>query len=152
MGDVIALGVELRRPVHGSLQDAQKLQRDLLPACHGCFDGSACEFPGGPLKLMQNVGYFHWCFARRHFPFILLRSRSSLYPKYLLSMTAKHTWRFKSFANPGIGCVARTAAGRDISKSKARSFTVSPTSWNIAIPARQVAALSVNRWIRPQIA
>src|SRR5437867_13426411 len=67
MGHVIALGVELPCPVHGFLQDAQKLWSDLFPARHGRFDGGSCKFSGNPLKLMQDFGCFHWRFVRAKF-------------------------------------------------------------------------------------
>src|SRR6267378_8211297 len=67
MGHVIALGVELPCPVHGFLQDAQKLWSDLFPARHGRFDGGSCKFSGSPFKLMQDFGCFHWRFVRAEF-------------------------------------------------------------------------------------
>src|SRR5882724_4303195 len=69
MGHVIAFGVELPCPVHGFLQDAQKLWSDLFPARHGRFDGGSCKFSGNPLKLMQDFGCFHWRFVRAEFSF-----------------------------------------------------------------------------------
>src|SRR5664279_555226 len=60
MGHVIALGIELRSPVHCILQDAQKLWRDLFPALHGCFDCCSCKLPGKSFELVSDFGCFHW--------------------------------------------------------------------------------------------
>lgn len=59
MGYVIALGVELRRPVHGRLQDAQKIWRDLFPARHGRFNSGLGELSGRSFELVQDLGCFH---------------------------------------------------------------------------------------------
>ncbi len=59
MGHVIALGVELRCPVHGVLEDVEKLRDHLLPARHGRFDGGSCEFSLESFELLQNFGGFH---------------------------------------------------------------------------------------------
>jgi len=59
MRHVIALGVELWRPVHSILQDAQKLRRNLFPLGHCRFDGGTFELSGGSFELMQDPGYVH---------------------------------------------------------------------------------------------
>jgi hypothetical protein len=52
MGHVIAFGVDLRRPAHSFLQDAQKLRRDLFLACYGRFDRGSRELSGKSFELM----------------------------------------------------------------------------------------------------
>ena len=59
MGHVITLGVELRCPIDGVLQDAEKLRRDLFPACHGRFDSGSRELSLESFELLQNFGGFH---------------------------------------------------------------------------------------------
>jgi hypothetical protein len=57
MGHVI--GIELRRPVYGFLQDAEKFGCDLFPAHDGRFDGGSREFSGCAFELLQYFCDFH---------------------------------------------------------------------------------------------
>jgi hypothetical protein len=52
MGHVAALGVDLRCPFHGILQDAQKLRCDLFPVGHGRFDRRSLKLSGIPFELV----------------------------------------------------------------------------------------------------
>jgi hypothetical protein len=60
MGHVVPLAGELRRPVHGVFQDAQKRRCDLFPAFHGRFDGGPSELSVESLELMQDFGCLHY--------------------------------------------------------------------------------------------
>ncbi len=55
----LALGVDLRCPVHGFLQNTQKLWCYLFPARHSRFDGCLCELSGSSFELMQDFGFYH---------------------------------------------------------------------------------------------
>jgi len=92
MSHVIALGVELRCPVHCIIEDAQKFWRDLFPACDGRLDCCSCEVSGVSLELLQDFGCFHLAFvAYASFSY----SHEAPCAKIFQSMTAKHTWAFK---------------------------------------------------------
>src|SRR6266404_8453464 len=60
MGHVVTLGLELRSPVHGILQGAQKLWCDLLLTLHCRFDRCECKLSGMPFKLMKDFSCLHW--------------------------------------------------------------------------------------------
>jgi hypothetical protein len=96
MGHVIAIGIELHCPIYGRLQNAQEVRRDLFAALHGRLDGSSGESPRNPFKLVENIGYFHWHFARRQLsPSFSCGPDRCCMPKYLQSMPTKHLWKFK---------------------------------------------------------
>jgi len=73
VGHMVALGVELRCPIHGLLEDTQKLRCDLFSARHGRFDCRTWKLCCSSFELIQDIGCFHWRFrAATSLLFILL--------------------------------------------------------------------------------
>jgi hypothetical protein len=85
VGHVAGLRVQLCGAVHGILQDAQKLRRDLFPACNGSLDRFASERSGESLELLEDFGCFHCA----HRPGAMCQNNVNRVP-------TKHTWTFKS--------------------------------------------------------
>jgi hypothetical protein len=77
MGNVITLDIELRCPVHGLLQDAEKFRCDLFAARYRRFDSGSCESSGRFFELVQNFGYFH---ASYRITLVLPGARASVLP------------------------------------------------------------------------
>jgi hypothetical protein len=55
----VAFSFEFCRPVHGVLQDVEKLRYGLIPARHSRFDSVPWEPSGRSFEPVQNLGCFH---------------------------------------------------------------------------------------------